>query len=55
MEEKVLERTEEKTGDFFTSWFDKKAYTIPEITIPESISLDLEDLESENTSLRTES
>ena len=50
-EEKVEEKKKEKTElgkSYFTSWFDKKEYDCPEITIPESISLSLEDEESEN-------
>jgi hypothetical protein len=46
-EEMVRQRMEEKTGNFFTAWFDKKELLIPEIEIPESISLDLEGEESE--------
>ena len=46
-EEKIIVRNEAKTGDFFTSWFDKKEFTIPEIEIPESITLDMESEESE--------
>jgi len=44
----IEEKEKEKKGSFFTSWFDKKEFIIPEIVIPESISIDMEDEESES-------
>ena len=39
METKIEINNEEKTGTFFTSYFNKKEHVIPEIEIPESLSL----------------